>query len=228
MTAEKLFFGRNLTLQYKMGDVMVDALRGLNFEIDAGRFTCLAGPSGSGKSTLLNVLGLVEPLQSGELLYKDRSYSQLKEEEMNRIRRFDFGFVFQSFHLIDVLTAEENVEYFLARQGVSVVEREKRARSALAWVGLEDQRKKRPAQMSGGQRQRVAVARALAKSPRVILADEPTANLDSRTGTELLELLNRLCNEGVCSVVMASHDAKAIQMASRVIHLHDGQIAEGS
>ncbi|MEY4065421.1 MAG: hypothetical protein RIR26_1629 [Pseudomonadota bacterium] len=225
--AEKLFVGRNLSLQYRMGDVMVDALQSLNFEIDAGAFTCLAGPSGSGKSTLLNVLGLVEPLQSGDLLYAGKSFSTLKEMEMNRIRRFEIGFVFQSFYLMDILTAEENVEYFLARQGLPAAEREKKARAALAWVGLEAHRHKRPAQMSGGQRQRVAVARALAKSPRVILADEPTANLDSKTGQEILDLLQRLCSEGVCSVVMASHDAKAIQMANRVIRLSDGQIAEG-
>lgn len=222
----KLFEGKTLSLNYQLGDVNVEALKSLEFEIDAGKFTCLAGPSGSGKSTLLNLLGLIEPLQSGELLYRGRSYVGLDEVEMNRIRRFEIGFVFQSFYLIDVLTAEENVEYFLVRQGVELGKRKELVRAALEWVGLSEHAQKRPGQMSGGQRQRVAIARALAKQPKVVLADEPTANLDSRTGADVLALLMRLCRDHGCSVVMASHDPQAIALAENVIRLRDGQIVE--
>ncbi|NBO38411.1 ABC transporter ATP-binding protein [bacterium] len=225
---DALFCGKNLSLKYQLGDVQVDALKDLHFSIEAGKFTCLAGASGSGKSTLLNLLGLVEPMQSGQLIYRGRSIADLSESEMNHIRRFEIGFVFQSFYLIDVLTAEENVEYFLARQGRSVDLRRQQARAALDWVGLAEHRSKRPNQMSGGQRQRVAIARALAKEPKVVLADEPTANLDSKTGADVLALLLRLCRERGCSVVMASHDSQAIGLADCVIRLRDGQTVKES
>jgi len=221
-----VFEGRRLSLLYKLGDVNVAALTELDFRIDVGRFTCLAGPSGSGKSTLLNLLGFIEPVQTGELFYFGRSIAGLTETQMNYIRRHEIGFIFQNFHLIDVLTAEENVEYFLARQGIAAQERLKAARVALDWVGLGEHRAKRPQQMSGGQRQRVAIARALAKKPKVILADEPTANLDSKTGLNILELLKRACSEYGHSVVMASHDPQAISMADTLVRLRDGRLAE--
>lgn len=221
-----VFEGRNIFLSYRLGDVDVAALSDVNFKIHGGRFTCLAGPSGSGKSTLLNLLGLIEPMQKGELLYADRQVGSLSEPQMNQIRRHEIGFIFQSFHLIEVLTAEENVEYFLARQGKPAEERTEAARMALRWVGLEDHRHKRPQQMSGGQRQRVAIARALAKQPKVIIADEPTANLDSKTGSEVLGLLQRLCREKGHSVIMASHDPQAIGLADTVIRLRDGRCVE--
>jgi len=222
----KLFQGKDVTLSYMMDDVKVEALKNLSFEIDFGKFTCLAGASGSGKSTLLNLLGLIEPMQAGEIKYLGRSTAELNENELNRIRRFEIGFVFQSFHLIDVLTAEENVEYFLVRQGIVKESRKELVRSALEWVGLGDHVRKRPGQMSGGQRQRVAIARALAKQPRVILADEPTANLDSKTGADVLQLLLGLCRDRGCSVVMASHDPQAMKLADCLIRLRDGQMIE--
>ncbi|MEN9825875.1 MAG: hypothetical protein RI953_1620 [Pseudomonadota bacterium] len=226
MSKEDLFEGRSISLNYQLGDVQVPALTNIDFKIQSGRFTCLAGPSGSGKSTLLNLLGLIEPLQKGDLSYFGKSLVGLPEAEMNRIRRHEIGFVFQSFHLIDVLSAEENVEYFLARQGKPAQDRATAARTALEWVGLSDHRHKRPQQMSGGQRQRVALARALAKNPKVIIADEPTANLDSKTGAEVLALLQRICREHGHSVVMASHDPQAIGLADRVIRLRDGRCQE--
>lgn len=221
---ETLFEGRSLSLSYMMDDVRVDAIKQLNFEIEPQKFTCLAGASGSGKSSLLNLLGFIEPLQQGEMKYRGRSVADFSEVELNRIRRFEIGFVFQSFFLIDVLTAEENVEYFLVRQGLPEEKRIPLVRSALEWVGLAEHAHKRPGQMSGGQRQRVAIARALAKQPKVILADEPTANLDSKTGSDILQLLTRLCREHGCSVVMASHDQQAIDLADRVLRLKDGQL----
>jgi putative ABC transport system ATP-binding protein len=221
-----VFEGKGITLMYKLGDVQVPALSDIDFRIEAGKFTCLAGPSGSGKSTLLNLLGLIEPLQAGNLFYFGKPVADLAETQMNHIRRHEIGFIFQNFHLIDVLTAEENVEYFLSRQGVPAADRIKAARQALEWVGLADQRSKRPQQMSGGQRQRVAIARALSKKPKVILADEPTANLDSKTGLTVLELLRKACSEYGHSVVMASHDHQAIGLADRMIRLRDGRRAE--
>ncbi|MBM3382776.1 MAG: ABC transporter ATP-binding protein [Betaproteobacteria bacterium] len=221
---ESLFQGKSVSLSYIMDDVRVEAIKQLDFEIETGKFTCLAGASGSGKSSLLNLLGFIEPLQQGQIKYRGQLISEFSEIELNRIRRFEIGFVFQSFFLIDVLTAEENVEYFLARQEVPEEKRKLLVRSALEWVGLADHAHKRPGQMSGGQRQRVAIARALAKQPKVILADEPTANLDSKTGSDILQLLVRLCREHGCTVIMASHDHQAINMADRVLRLRDGQL----
>jgi len=221
-----LFEAEDLSVDYQLGEVSVPALRQLNFSIPSGVFTCLVGPSGSGKSTLLSVLGFMEPLQRGKLSYLGRQLSGLAESELNRIRRFEVGFVFQNFHLIDVLTAFENVEYFLARQGLARRERIERVHESLASVGLIEHADKRPTQMSGGQRQRVALARALAKQPKVLIADEPTANLDSSTGAEILKLLITLSRERGCSVIMASHDRQAIEASDRRIFLKDGKLAE--
>lgn len=221
---EQLFQGASVSLNYMMDDVRVEALKAIDFVIQTGQFTCFAGVSGSGKSSLLNLLGFIEPLQAGELRYRGRSVADLSEEELNLIRRFEIGFVFQSFFLIDVLTAEENVEYFLMRQGMDREKRKLRVSAALEWVGLSEHARKRPGQMSGGQRQRVAIARALAKQPKVIIADEPTANLDSKTGADVLQLLRRLCSEQGCSVVMASHDQQAIAIADTVLQMKDGRL----
>lgn len=220
----QLFEAIDISIDYKLGDVLVPALRGVSFSIQSGLFTCLVGPSGSGKSTLLNVLGFIEPIQRGRLTYFGNELSAISESELNQIRRFEVGFVFQNFHLIDVLSASENVEYFLARQGIRRSERLERVRESLNAVGLADHAHKRPSQMSGGQRQRVAIARALAKRPKVLIADEPTANLDSKTGSEVLELLIQLSREQGCSIVMASHDQHAIDVCDRRIHLKDGQL----
>ena len=173
-----------VNFQYHLGTLLVQALRNIDLKIDAGDFVCFRGPSGSGKTTLLNLLGLIEPPQEGTTLFEGEDLSKLSETQKNHIRRFRIGFVFQNFHLIPVLRADENVEYFLARQGLPKKERQERVETALKAVGLWEHRNKKPLEMSGGQRQRVAIARALAKHPHVIVADEPTASLDSSTGKQ--------------------------------------------
>jgi ABC-type lipoprotein export system ATPase subunit len=215
---------RDVSFDYQLGKEKVHALQGFSLDIPSCEFVSLTGPSGSGKSTLLNILGLVEPLQSGTFLFAGRNAVSLSEAEKNKIRRFEIGFIFQSFHLLEVLSAEENVTYFLARQGVPLKQRTERAREALLSVGLIEHAKKKPLEMSGGQRQRVAVARALAKDPKVILADEPTANLDSRTGRELLELLRRLVDERNVSIVMSSHEPMVQEYCSFKVSLVDGRL----
>jgi ABC-type lipoprotein export system ATPase subunit len=219
-----LFALKNVSLEYKLGHELVPALQGISLNIPSGQFVSLTGPSGSGKSTLLNILGLVEPLQKGSLVFLGNEVSRLNEDEKNRIRRFDIGFIFQSFHLLEVLSAEENVAYFLARQGVSLKERARRSQDALNAVGLFEHRKKKPQEMSGGQRQRVAVARALAKNPKVLLADEPTANLDQKTGRDLLELMQKLVENEKVSLVMSSHEPMVQKYSTFNVSLVDGKL----
>ena len=214
----------NVSFRYQLGNQTVQALQQVSLSIPKGQFVCLAGPSGSGKSTLLNLLGLIEPVQEGRLRLDGKDLAALSEKEKNRIRRFEVGFVFQHFHLFPVLAADENIEYFLSRQGVGRAERVKRVRAALEAVGIWEQRRKKPLEMSGGQRQRVAIARALVKSPKVIIADEPTASLDQRTGNEIMEILGKLCREQKTTVVAASHDPMVIGFAERVVRMKDGLI----
>ena len=219
-----LFRCDHLAFEYKLGSVLVRALHHLDLSIAPGEMTCFAGPSGSGKSTLLRVLGLIEPVQTGRVLYLGRDLSRLTETEKNTIRHTEMGFVFQQFVLFDALTAVENVEYFLKRRGVSQKERRDRALHALRSVGLEKQAHQRPLQMSGGQRQRVAIARALAKHPRVIIADEPTASLDQANGREIMQLMADLIRTQGVSVVLASHDPMALHFAQVVVRLKDGHL----
>jgi ABC-type lipoprotein export system ATPase subunit len=219
-----LYQADKLQLSYHLDGQDWPALRDVSLTVDPGEFVCLSGPSGSGKTTLLNVLGLIEPLQKGEVLFAGKKFSNLDENEKNRIRRFQIGFVFQSFQLFPVLSAEENVEYFLTRQGIASAERKRRVRETLESVGLWEHRAKRPLQMSGGQRQRVAVARALAKKPQVILADEPTANLDQSTGATLMDTFRDLKKQFGVTLVVSSHDPMVHARADRIIHLVDGRV----
>ncbi|RYZ49741.1 MAG: ABC transporter ATP-binding protein [Proteobacteria bacterium] len=205
----------------------VEALKGVNLKVDAGEQLLIMGPSGSGKSTLLNLLGLIEPVQTGEIMFEGQAFSKLSEKEKNHIRRYKIGFIFQSFLLFEVLTAAENVEYFLTRQGLPAAERKKRVAAALDAVGIGAQANKRPPEMSGGQRQRVAIARALAKHPAVIIADEPTASLDQKTSRDILEVLQSLRSQGV-SIIMSSHDPLAQDYASRIVHIMDGTVQNGT
>ncbi|HEY2510820.1 MAG TPA: ABC transporter ATP-binding protein [Polyangiaceae bacterium] len=215
----------DVRFQYTLGKVRVDALRGVSLTIAKGDVLCLTGPSGSGKTTLLNLLGLIEPLQGGTIRFEGKALSQLDERAKNKLRRFDIGYVFQQFHLIPVLSAEENVEFFLRRHPLSASERRARVEQALRAVQLWEQRRQRPLEMSGGQRQRVAIARALAKQPRVILADEPTASLDQETGRSILELLLKLQAESNVTVVVSSHDPMVhTHIPSRLV-LRDGAVA---
>lgn len=221
-----LYACESLRFSYVLGSVPVPALKGVDLRLERGAFVALSGPSGSGKSTLLNLLGLIEAPQEGKLELFGQNVSTLSEKEKNQIRRHRIGFIFQSFHLFNVLSAEENVEYFLHRQGVAGPERKQRVAEALAAVGLTDHRTKRPLQMSGGQRQRVAIARAIAKNSEILIADEPTASLDQNTGREIMDLLARLNQERGTSLIVSSHDPMVLSYIPRVIRLVDGRLAD--
>jgi ABC-type lipoprotein export system ATPase subunit len=219
-----LFAVQNLSFRYRLGAVWVEALKNVNFEVQDRAFITLSGPSGSGKSTLLNLLGLIEPIQTGDIFFQTNSLKNLSEKEKNRLRRFSLGFIFQNFNLIEVLTAEENIAYFLDSQGLKAEEKSLRIENSLRAVGLLDHRNKKPLEMSGGQRQRVAIARALAKHPRVILADEPTASLDQQTGREIMKVLLELNQCQGVSLIIASHDPMVLDLSPEKIRLRDGEI----
>lgn len=215
---------RDLSFSYDLGRQRILALHGVSLAINKAEFVCFTGPSGSGKSTLLNIFGLIEPVQGGEVLFEGRNLAQLSERERNALRRYKLGFIFQSFHLIEVLTAEENVSFFLARQGVPREERQARVEQALRAVGLWDFRQQRPGELSGGQRQRVAVARALAKRPDVVIADEPTASLDQDNGRQIMQLLRHMSEERGVTVLVSSHDPMVQSFATRQYRLMDGKL----
>lgn len=219
-----LYRVRSLSFRYRWGALQVDALRDVDLDIGRGDFVCLSGPSGSGKTTLLNLLGLIEPVQDGSVAFGGTDLQSLGERERNRIRRHRIGFVFQTFQLFPVLSAAENVEYFLTRQRLPRDTRRERVRAALEAVGIWEHRAKRPSEMSGGQRQRVAVARALAKQPEVIIADEPTAHLDQEAGKGVIEVFARHGRERGVTLIMASHDPMVQAFAQRSIRLVDGRI----
>lgn len=220
-----IFKCKNVSFSYKLDKAKVDALRDITIEIPKNKIVALCGPSGSGKSTLLNLLGLIEPMQSGEILLGEQSIAHLNGKQSNRIRRDKLGFIFQNFYLLDALKAYENVEYFLVRQGVKRDDRHQRVEHALKGVGIWEERNKLPQQMSGGQRQRVAIARALAKNPEVILADEPTASLDQKIGREIMTIMRKLCHEQGVSMVVSTHDPMVLEFADHIIHLLDGKLA---
>lgn len=217
----------DLHFSYTLGKTHVEALRGVSIAIERADMVCFVGPSGSGKTTLLNVLGMIEQVQLGEVLMDGQSLANLNEPEKNRLRKNKIGFIFQTFQLFPVLTAFENVEFFLARQKVPPGERKSRVEEALEAVGLWDFRHQKPLEMSGGQKQRVAIARAIAKNPQVILADEPTASLDQNTGREVMEILSRLNQKQRVTVILSSHDPMIQQFARTMVQLRDGRIVDG-
>jgi ABC-type lipoprotein export system ATPase subunit len=184
----------------------------------------LAGPSGSGKSTLLNLLGLIEPIQSGDLIFQDESISNMTSAQMNHIRRHKIGFIFQLFHLIPVFNAEENVAYFLTRQGLTKDEVQTATREALESVGLWEHRRKKPSELSGGQRQRVAIARAIAKMPEVIIGDEPTASLDQATGRGIMQIFEELVKYKNVSIILTTHDPMVRSYAHKNFLIQDGML----
>ncbi len=218
-----LYEGRQLSFAYGR-DGKDKVLNDVDVTIAKSEGICLTGPSGSGKSTLLHLLGLIEAPQGGDLRFLDRSVHQMKEGELNDIRRFHIGFIFQDFQLIDVLSVHENVEFFLTRQQVPKALRQERVEAALVDLGLWEHRFKRPNQLSGGQKQRVAVARALAKHPLVVVADEPTASLDSKTGRQLMENLKMIQEQRGVTLILASHDPMVLDFGLREIRLQDGRI----
>lgn len=209
---------------YRQGQMEFRALDEVSLQIEKGEFTALAGPSGSGKTTLLNIIGGIDTADSGCVKLAGLQYSSMSEAELADIRLYRIGFVFQSYNLIPVLTAAENVEYILRLQKVRKKERIARVKKILAEVGLTDKQNNRPAELSGGQQQRVAVARAIVSNPDVVLADEPTANLDSKTGKKLLDLMKKLNMNMRITFLFATHDQMVMDFASRIVSLHDGRI----
>lgn len=215
---------KNLSFSYFLGKAEFRALQDVSFHIPKGDFVTLAGPSGSGKSTLLSLLGLIEASPQNAIHYHNQDLHSLDEKHKNHLRRYEFGFIFQHFYLFPVLTTYENVEYFLIKQGIAADERHALVEWALETVGLKDFAKKKPNELSGGQRQRVAIARALAKKPKVIIADEPTASLDSKTGQTILDYLLKINRESQVGIILASHDQMVLEASPRIIKLHDGRL----
>jgi putative ABC transport system ATP-binding protein len=216
---------RKLTKRYRLGEVMVDGLVDISLSVQEGVFMAIAGPSGSGKSTLLNLIGLIDTPTSGSVWIDGVEVSKASPDEMASLRARTIGFVFQTFNLLPVLTAYENVEYPLLQfPEIDRVRRDKRIRRVLDVVGLSEKLNHRPNQLSGGQRQRVAIARALVTKPRIVLADEPTANLDHNTGTEVLMLMKSINRTFGTTFVFSTHDKRVIRAADRIVRISDGRL----
>ena len=222
--SEPVVVCREVTRTYQKEAVPVYALRGVNFTVDPGEFVSLSGPSGSGKSTLLNIIGGLDRPDSGSVVVAQVDYAGLSESQLAHLRLTKLGFVFQAYNLVPVLSAMENVEFIMQLQGVPSSERRERAEQILTTLGLQEMMHRRPGEMSGGQQQRVAVARAIVSEPVVLLADEPSANLDSHTTEELLELLRKLNQENGMTIITATHDPMVMSYAARQVKLLDGAI----
>ena len=214
----------NLIKIYQQGDIELKALNDVSINFQQGEFTAIVGPSGSGKTTFLNSIGGLDTPTSGKVVINDTDITNLKSNELIDFRLRNIGFVFQAYNLIPVLTAKENVEFIMLMQGDSASDRKSRAEELLNAVGLSDQINRRPGQLSGGQQQRVAVARALASKPKFVLADEPTANLDSTSTSNLLDIMHRLNKEENMTFIFSTHDQRVIDRAKRIITLEDGKI----
>ena len=214
----------NLVKTYRQGDLEVQALNDVSIHFRQGEFTAIVGPSGSGKTTFLNAIGGLDTPTTGTVIINDTDITQLKSNQLIDFRLKNIGFVFQAYNLIPVLTAKENVEFIMLMHGASSSKRGTRAKELLEAVGLSEQINRRPGQLSGGQQQRVAVARALASKPQFVLADEPTANLDSTSTTNLLDIMHRLNQEENMTFIFSTHDQRVIDRAKRVITLEDGKV----
>ena len=217
----------NIKKSYRTTDIETLALNNISLEIKQGEFVAVMGPSGCGKSTLLNVVGMIDSVNEGEYLFNDQSISRLKESQMVEMRRNHLGIVFQSFNLIDDLSVYENIELPLLYQNVPRSLRKAKIREVLELVGLDARTKHKPGQLSGGQQQRVAIARAVVTDPKLILADEPTGNLDSKNGDEVMDMLTTLNEQGT-TIMMITHSAVNAAKAHRIVHMLDGQIASPS
>jgi putative ABC transport system ATP-binding protein len=211
---------------YRQGQIEVRALKDISLVIEKGEFLAVAGPSGSGKTTLLNLIGGLDTADAGSIVLNGNAFDQMSQSQLARLRLHQVGFVFQAYNLIPVLSAAENVEFVMLLQGIPSNERHERARTILDDVGLEGKYDRRPAELSGGQQQRVAVARAIVSNPSIVLADEPTANLDSTTGTGLLDMMQQMNTEKNVTFIFSTHDGMVMDYARRLILLHDGQLDE--
>ena len=216
---------KNLTKTYGKGNTLVKALDDVSFEVEQGEFVAIIGPSGSGKSTMMNILGCLDNPSAGKYLLDGVDVSKLNDRKLSTIRNQKIGFIFQGFNLIPSMSALENVELPLSYRKVSASKRKSLAKNALKQVGLNERMGHRPAEMSGGQQQRVAIARAIAARPSIILADEPTGNLDSKSGTEIMNILNGLHREGR-TIILITHDNEIANTAQRLIRISDGKLIE--
>lgn len=213
---------------FVQGEVTVPALRGVSFDIKEGEFTALVGPSGSGKTTLLNMIGALDAPTSGHLMIDGSEYHSMKKNELSDFRLFNIGFVFQAYNLIPVLTAIENVEYVLMLQGIEADERHQRAKTVFEEMEMDDLIDRFPKELSGGQQQRVAVARALVTEPKVVLADEPTANLDSASASKLLDMMSEMQKKKKTTFLFSTHDNRVMERARRIIKMRDGLLQTAS
>ena len=228
MAGKPVVICEGVTRTYQDDSVPVHALQGVNFAVAPGDFVSLAGPSGSGKSTLLNIIGGLDRPDAGQVRVDGVDLNALSESELSDMRLTKMGFVFQAYNLIPVLSARENVEFIMQLQGVRAAERAERARAALSALGIGELEHRRPGELSGGQQQRVAVARAIVTEPVLLLADEPSANLDSKTTEELLQLLRGLNESRGVTIIAATHDPMVMSYARRQVNLRDGRIVEDS
>ena len=218
----------NLTRHFQMGEQTVRALDGVDLTVMPGEFLAIMGPSGSGKSTLLYLIGGLDRPTGGEMRINQREITQLDENDLAGYRGKEVGFIFQAFHLVPTMTAVQNVEFPMIFSGIAPLQRRQQALALLERVGLGDRTGHRPTELSGGQQQRVAIARALANDPRIVLADEPTGNLDTQTGREVMALLGQLNREEGRTIIIVTHDPGMTAYATRTIHLLDGKITDGA
>ncbi len=216
----------DLKKQYQLGEVVIDALRGMNFAVESGEFVAIMGPSGSGKSTLLHLLGGLDAPSKGEVRLSDQAFSELSDQQITLTRRRNIGFVFQFFNLLPTLTVEENIQLPILIDGKKTKDFQPRVDQLIDLVGLNERRDHKPDQLSGGEQQRVAIARGLVTQPAILLADEPTGNLDTKTGKLIMTLIRRSCDELGQTIIVVTHDPRAAAYSDRVVFLQDGDEQE--
>lgn len=226
MNTDNIITLQNVTKHFKVGDGLFTALKNINLEFRKGEFSGLVGPSGSGKTTLLNIIGSLDKPSEGEATVLGKNIAKLTHKESAYLRNMEIGFIFQVYNLLPVYTVFENVEFALLLQKRSTEERKKAVMEALEWVGLADMAKKKPSKLSGGEGQRVAIARAMVKRPSIVLADEPSANLDAKNAHGILKTMKQLNQELNTTFIFSTHDEKVMQYLERIIHLEDGKVAE--
>jgi len=217
---------KDLYKDYKIKEIIINALRGINFKLNEGEFTAIVGPSGSGKSTLLHLLGCLDNATKGTIIFDGKNIDNMNKNELALLRREKMGFIFQAYNLIPVLTAIENVAFPLTLLGYSSSSIKNKSSEVLKQVGLEGMENRKPAEMSGGQQQRVSIARAIVKKPKLVLADEPTANLDSKTACEILDIMKRLNKKSNITFLFSTHDKLVMDYADRIVKIRDGKIIE--